>query len=93
MTGKLDCPLVSSDELIGNVVQVTAYYLGLRADPQKIIADALDQRSPPACRDGGEGVPRVAGDKAQLRGLNSKFVLDISVSLSRTAYDASRRPR
>ena len=92
-TGQSGCPLVSSDELIGNVVQVIAYYLRLRADPQEIIADALDQRSPPACRDGAEGVPRVAGDKAQLRGLNSKFVLDISVSLSRTAYDASRRPR
>ena len=74
---------MSSDEFIGNVVQVTADYLRLRADPQKIIADALDQRCPPSCRDGAEGVPRVAGDKAQLRGLNSKFVLDISVSLSR----------
>ena len=84
---------MSSDELIGNVVQVTAYDPRLRADLQEIIADALDQRSPPACRDGAGGVPRVAGDKAQLRGLNSKFVLDISVSLSRTAYDASRRPR
>src|SRR6187455_982363 len=91
MTGQLGCPLVSSDELIGNIVQVTAYDLRLRADPQEIIADALDQRSPPACRDGAEGVPRVAGDKAQLRGLNSKFVLDISVSLSRRLMK-SRKP-
>ena len=68
-TGQSGCPLVSSDELIGNVVQVTAYDPRLRADLQEIIADALDQRSPPACRDGAEGVPRVAGDKAQLRGL------------------------
>ena len=83
MTSQSGCPLVSSDELIGNVVQVTAYDLRLRADPQKIIAGAFDQRCPPACRDGAEGVPRVAGDKAQLRGLNSKFFLDISVSLSR----------
>ena len=44
-TGQSGCPLVSSDELIGNVVQVTAYDPRLRADLQEIIADALDQRS------------------------------------------------
>jgi len=44
MTGQSGCPLVSSDEFIGNIVQVTAYDLRLRADPQKIVADTLDQR-------------------------------------------------
>ena len=60
MTGQLGCSLVSSDELIGNIVQVTAYDLRLRADPQETtrLISAL------ACRDGGEGVPRVASDKA-----------------------------
>src|SRR6478609_8156752 len=71
MTGKSGCPLVSSDELIGNIVQVTAYDLRLRADPQKIVADTLDQRGSPARRDGAEGVPCVAGDKAELGGLDS----------------------
>src|SRR5690349_20229190 len=83
MTGESVCPLVSIYELIGNVVQSTAYYLRMRSYSQEITADSFDQRCPPACRDGAEGVPREAGDKAQLRGLNSKFVLDISVSLSR----------
>jgi hypothetical protein len=67
---------VSSDELIGNIVQVTAYDLRLRADPQKIVADTLDQRGSPARRDGAEGVPCVAGDKAELGGLDSKLSSD-----------------
>jgi hypothetical protein len=33
---------VPSDELIGNAVQVIAHHLRLRADPQNIVADALD---------------------------------------------------
>src|SRR5262249_43692372 len=45
---RLGPPLVSSDELIGNVVQVIAYYLRLRADPKNIVADTPDQRSPAA---------------------------------------------
>jgi hypothetical protein len=40
--------------LIGNVVEVIAYDLRLRADPQNIVADTPDQRSPPARRDGAE---------------------------------------
>src|SRR5262249_4478690 len=43
---RLGPPLVSSDELIGNVVQVIAYYLRLRADTKNIVADTPDQRSP-----------------------------------------------
>src|SRR6185436_13058080 len=82
-TGQSGCPLVSSDELIGDVVQVTAHYLRLRPDPKKIVADTLDQRCLPACGDGAQGVPRVAGDEAELRRPNSKLFLDIGVSLSR----------
>ena len=74
---------MSSDEVIGNVVQVTAYYVRLRADPKNIVADTPDQRSPPARRDGAEGVPCVAGDKTELGRPNSKLFLDISVSLAR----------
>jgi hypothetical protein len=38
----LDATLVSGDELIGNIVQVTAYDLWLRADSQHVVADPLD---------------------------------------------------
>jgi hypothetical protein len=58
---------VSSDELIGNVVQVIAYDLRLRADPQNIVAGAFDQRCLPARRDGAEVVTCVAGDNDRLR--------------------------
>ena len=74
---------MSSDELIGNVVQVIPYYLRLRADSQNIIADTPDQRSPPARRDSAESVPCVAGNKKELVRFNSKLFLDISVSLAR----------
>ena len=74
---------MSSDELIGNIVQVTAYDLRLRADPQKIVADTLDQRRPPARRDGAEDVPCVAGDKPELGGLDSKLFFDMGVGRSR----------
>ena len=74
---------MSSDELIGNVVQVIPYYLRLRADSQSIIADTPDQRSPPARRDSAESVPCVAGNKKELVRFNSKLFLDISVSLAR----------
>ena len=74
---------MSSDELIGNVVQVVANNLRLRADAQDIVADTPDQRSPPARRNGAERVPRVTGDKIELGGFNSKLFLDVSVSLAR----------
>jgi hypothetical protein len=40
--------LVSSDELIGNIVQVIAHDLRLRPDRQNIVAYTLDQRCLPA---------------------------------------------
>src|SRR4029450_1677476 len=83
MPGKLGQRLVSSDELIGNVVQVIAHDLRLRADPQNIVADTPDQRRPPARCDGAEGVPWVAGDKTEPGGLTAKLFLDIGVSLAR----------
>ena len=73
--------LVSSDKLIGNVVQVIAHDLRLRADPQNIVADTLDQRCLPARRDGAESVPWVAGDKTELGRLNRKLALDVGISL------------
>src|SRR5262245_47987361 len=83
MTGSLGPCLVSSDELIGNVVQVIAHDLRLRTDSQNIVADALDQRCLPPCRDGAEGVPCVAGDETESGGLSRKLLLDISVSFPR----------
>jgi len=41
LTGSLGTPLVSRDELIGNVAQVIADD-GLRTDPQNIVAGTLD---------------------------------------------------
>src|SRR6516162_63681 len=66
---RLGPPRVSGDELIGNVVQVIAYYLRLRTDPKKVVAGTFDQRSSPARRNSAEGVPGMAGNKKELRGL------------------------
>jgi hypothetical protein len=76
-------PLVSNDALIGNVIQVIAEDLRLRADSQDIVTDPLDQRRFPAGRHGTERVPRMARDKAELRRLNSELSLDIGVNLAR----------
>ena len=83
MNGRLDPSLVLGDELVGDVVEVVADNLRLRADVQHIIADTFDQRGLPACRDGAERVPGVAGDHAELRGFGAEFLLDIGVSLAR----------
>ena len=58
--------LVSGNELIGNVVEVIADKLRLRADAQQVVADTLDQRRLPARRDGAKRVPCVAGDETEL---------------------------
>ena len=81
------------DELIGDVVEVVTDNVRLRADVQHIVADALDQRGLPACGDGAERVPGVAGDHAEIGGLNAKLLFDVAISLRATACDASRRPR
>ena len=74
---------VSSDELVGDVIQVIADDLRLGADAQNIVADPLDQRGFPARRHGAKRVPGMARDKAELRGLDTELLLDISVSLAR----------
>ena len=79
----LDPPLVSSDELIGNVVEVIAYDLRLRTDSKNVVAGTSDQCSPPARRDGAEGVPCVAGYKTELGRFNAELFLNISISLAR----------
>ena len=73
---------MSGDELIGNVIQVIADGLRLRADSQNIVAYSLDQRCFPAGRNGSKRVPCMAGDKAELGGPNTKLPFDISISLS-----------
>jgi hypothetical protein len=57
---------VPRDELVGDIVQVIAHDRRLGADPQKVVADALDQRRVPTGRHRAERVPGVAGDHAQL---------------------------
>ena len=64
---------VSRNELIGNIVQVIADDLRLRANPQNVVADPFDQRCFPAGRNGAERVPCVARDKAELRGFHPKL--------------------
>ena len=81
--GKLGSPFMSGDELIGDIIEVVADNLWLRADSQEIIAGALDQCRVPARRDGAESVPCVAGDKTELGGLSTKLFLDITISLRR----------
>ncbi len=72
-----------SDELIGNVVQVIADDLRLRADSQNIVAGTLNQRRLPSRGNGAESVPCVAGDEAKLGGLDCKLSCDIGISLGR----------
>ena len=64
--GALSPSLVSGDELIGHVVEITADHLRLGAYSQDIIADPLDQRGLPASRDGAKRVSGVAGNETEL---------------------------
>jgi hypothetical protein len=57
---------VSGNELIGNVIQVVADDLRLRADSQQIIANTLNQHSFPTRRDGTQRVPSMTGDETEL---------------------------
>lgn len=72
-----------SDELIGNVFQIIAHHLRLRADVQNIVANALDQRCLPPRRDGAERVPCMAGDEAEAGRPNRKFFLDMAIGFAR----------
>jgi hypothetical protein len=82
MTGELGRSLVPDNELIGDIVEVVADDLRLRAYSQDIIPDALDQRCLPARRNGAKGVPRVAGDQTEPRRFGPQLFLDIAVSLA-----------
>ena len=73
---------MSGDKLIGNVIQIIADDLRSRTDSQNIVSNALDQRRFPTGCDGAKRVSCMAGDKTELGGLNSKLLLDISVSLA-----------
>ncbi len=70
------------DQLIGDVIEVVADNLRLRTDPEEVVARTLDQRRAPACRDGAERVPGVAGNETELGG-HAQFALDIGVGLRR----------
>jgi hypothetical protein len=74
---------MSGDELIGDVIQVIADQLRLRADPQHIVANPLDQRGFPAGRHRAKRIPCVARDKTEFRGLDTKLGLDMGISLAR----------
>ncbi|MCP1848454.1 MULTISPECIES: hypothetical protein [unclassified Bradyrhizobium] len=60
---------VAADQLTGDIVEIIADDLRLRADGEDIVAGTLDQRGLPAGRDRAQRVPGVAGDQAELRGL------------------------
>jgi hypothetical protein len=74
---------MSEDELTGNIIQIIADNLRLRADSQNFVADPLDQRGLPTGSDGAERVPDMTGDETELRGTNPKLLLDISIGLAR----------
>lgn len=74
---------MSSDQLIGDIVEVVADNRRLGTDSQEIVADPLDQRRLPACRYRSKCVPGVAGDHAELPGLGAELALDIGISLTR----------
>ena len=74
---------MAGDKLIGNVIQVIADDLRLRADTQNIVADALDQRCFPAGRHRAKRVPCMARDKTELPRLNPKRPLDVGVGMAR----------
>jgi hypothetical protein len=76
-------PLVSADELIGNITEVIADDLRLRADPQNVVPDPLDQRRLPAGSHRAKRVPCMARNQTKLRGLNPKLALHMCVSLAR----------
>ena len=71
------------DKVIGHIIQVIADDLRLRPNSQNIVSDPLDQRRFPAGRHGAERVPRMARDKAELRGPNAQLPLYIGVGLAR----------
>jgi hypothetical protein len=73
---------VPRNELIGDVIQVIANDLRLRADPQNIVANTLDERGFPASRDGTKSVPCMASSKTELGGLNPKLSFDMGVGLA-----------
>src|ERR1700750_3141860 len=75
--------LVLRDQLIGDVIQVIADDLWLRADSQDVVAHPLDQGSLPPRSDGAKGVPCVASDKTKLRRVDPEFPLNISIGLPR----------
>jgi hypothetical protein len=72
---------VSGDELIGDVVQVIADDLRLRANPKQVIAGPLDQRRFPASRNGAKRVPCVTGNETELRRFDPKLIFDVAVGL------------
>jgi hypothetical protein len=81
---------VTGDKLVRDVIEVVADDLRLRANRQNVIAYPLDQRGFPASGHSAECVPGVAGDHAQLRGLNAKLLFNLSVRLRgwfMTLYD------
>ena len=73
---------VSGDELIGNIVEVIADDLRLRADSQNVVADPPDHRRFPTGCDGAKRVPCMTGDKAEPGGANPKLSFDVGVSLT-----------
>ena len=75
-------PCVRAMSAVGDVVEVVADNVRLGADCQDVVADAVNQRSLPACGDCAEGVPGVAGDETQLGRLNPKLSFDVTIGLA-----------
>src|SRR5215472_15661398 len=74
---------MSGDKLIGDVVEIVADDVRLRADAKHLIAGAPDERPFPSSGDRAEYVPGVAGDKAKLRRRHLQFLLHMCVGFAR----------
>ncbi|MGY4331838.1 hypothetical protein ACVWWG_006255 [Bradyrhizobium sp. LB7.2] len=72
---------MTGDELLDNIDEIAADDLRLRTNSEDIVAGPPDKRSFPTGRHRTQGIPSVAGDHAELRGLGSKFMSDVGVGL------------
>ena len=81
------------DELIGDVVEVVADNVRLRAYCQHIVADSLNlnQRRFPAGGDGADRIPGVTRDETELRGPDAELPFNVRRPQMQ-AYDALRCP-
>lgn len=83
----------TSNELIGNIVEIVTHDLWLWTNPHEIIARTFGKRGLPSRCDSAERIPDLAGDQTELRRRDAKFCCDRSISLRRRLMGASHHLR